>query len=538
VKIVAVTNIKGGVGKTTTAVNLAYLSAAAGQATVLWDLDPQGAATYILRGEPTERISARKLVSGKRELPEVVLSTRYAHLDLLPADFSYRHFDVHLSERKKPTERLMKMSRPLSAQYEALFLDCPPGISLLSENVLRAADVAIIPILPSPLSVRMLEQLRDFIAAAGWADLVLVPFFSMVDRRKSLHRELIQSTRRQFPSILTAEIPYWSEIERMSVRRAPLPAYAPKSEAAQAYAALWAELGQRMDEPERAPAMPRPGTTAKPATTPQPAATVKPAPTSRPASTPGPSPPKQTVTMTPVNSSIVSDLTREGRLVAALNHGNPILVQRDPANGEVHGVAPALARELAHRLGATLEFAHFDSAGRVFDAIERWDVAFLAIDPVRSAGIAFTAPYVIIEGTYVVAATSRFREIEDVDQPGVRIAVGHNSAHDLFLTRTLKHAELVHAATSAAALEIFVREGLEAAAGIRQPLLGFAAAHSGLHVLEGSFNRIRQAMGTARDRSVGAAYLGRFVEEMKSTGFIAEALRASGQQEALVAPPG
>jgi len=516
VKIIAVTNIKGGVGKTTTAVNLAYLCAASGQPTLLWDLDPQGASTYILRGEPAEHVSAKKLVSGKRELPELVLSTRYPQLDLLPADFSYRNFDVHLSHRKRPTERLLKMSRPLSGIYAALFLDCPPGISLLSENVLRAADVAIVPLLPSPLSVRMLEQLRDFIAAEGWTDLVLAPFFSMVDRRKSLHREFADSTRKQFSTILATEVPYWSEIERMSVRRAPLPAYAPKSEAAQAYSALWAEVGQRMSKIGQEMSKP-------------PSSPVRHAPPQATKKTAG-------VPMTPVDARIVADLTRDGRLVAALNHGNPILVQRDPANGEVRGVAPALARELARRLGTPLEFAHFDSAGKVFDAIERWDVAFLAIDPVRSTGIAFTAPYVIIEGTYVVSAGSRFQAVEDLDQPGIRIAVGRGSAHDLFLTRELKHAERVHAATSAEALEIFLREGLEAAAGIRQPLLAFAAAHPNLRVLEGSFNRIRQAMGTARSRLIGAAYLGQFIEEMKATGFVAAQLRASGQQDAQVAP--
>jgi len=241
--------------------------------------------------------------------------------------------------------------------------------------------------------------------------------------------------------------------------------------------------------------------------------------------------------MTPVDSTVVTDLTRDGRLVAALNHGNPILVQRDQDNGEVRGVAPALARELAQRLGTALEFAHFDSAGKVFDAIERWDVAFLAIDPLRAAGISFTAPYVIIEGTYVVSASSPFRSAEDLDRPGMRIAVGHGSAHDLFLTRTLRHAELVHAATSAEALEMFLREGLEAAAGIRQPLIEFARSHPKLRVLEDSFNRIRQAMGTARGRPAGAAYLGRFIEEMKATGFIAAQLRASGQPDAQVAPP-
>jgi cellulose biosynthesis protein BcsQ len=241
-RILAVTNIKGGVGKTTTAVNLSFLCAAGGRPTVLWDLDPQGAATYTLRCEPNERASAKKLLAGKRELPELIIASGYEKLDVLPADFSYRNFDVHLSERKKPTERLVRIIRPLAELYSVLFLDCPPGISLLSENVLRAADVVIVPLLPTPLSVRMLAQLQEFIAHQGWADIKLLPFFSMVDRRKSLHRELIASTREQFPSILTTEVPYSSEIERMTLRRAPLPAFAPKSMAGQTYAALWAEI--------------------------------------------------------------------------------------------------------------------------------------------------------------------------------------------------------------------------------------------------------------------------------------------------------
>jgi cellulose biosynthesis protein BcsQ len=248
-KIIAVTNIKGGVGKTTTAVNLAYLCAAAGHATLLWDLDPQGAATYILRCEPSERVSAKKLVSGKRELPELVMKSEYARLDVLPSDLSYRNFDVHLSERKNPTERLLKMSKSLRAEYAALILDCPPGISLLSENVLRAADAVVVPLLPTPLSVRMLNQLKDFVDANRWSDLALLPFFSMVDRRKSLHHEVIEATRAQFPQLLAAEIPYSSEIERMSLRRAPIAAYAPGSAAGQIYRALWAEIEARMGSP-------------------------------------------------------------------------------------------------------------------------------------------------------------------------------------------------------------------------------------------------------------------------------------------------
>jgi polar amino acid transport system substrate-binding protein len=240
--------------------------------------------------------------------------------------------------------------------------------------------------------------------------------------------------------------------------------------------------------------------------------------------------------MSPLDPAIVADLAPRGRLVAAMNHGNPILVQRD-ASGDLRGVAPALAHELARRLGTPLEFAHFDSAGKVFAAIERWDVAFLAVDPLRATAIAFTAPYVIIEGTYVVSDPSPFRSVQDLDRPGARIAVGHGSAHDLFLTRALRHAELVRTATSAAAFEMFLSERLDAAAGIRQSLAVLAGSHAGVRVLADSFNDIRQAMGTARTRVAGAAYLNRFVAEMKATGFVAAQLRASGQLDALTSPP-
>jgi chromosome partitioning protein len=245
-QIVGVSNIKGGVGKTTTAVNLAFLAASTGRRTVLWDLDPQGAATYLLDGEANERASARKLVRGRRGLQEILAPTRFENLALLPADTSYRNFDIHMSAEKHPTRRLMMMARPLLDHCDLLLLDCPPGISLLSENVLRAADAVVVPTLPAPLSLRMLEQLQSFVAAEGWSDLALLPFFSMVDRRRSLHQQVIAEARSRFPSMLSVEIPYWSEIERMSARRAPLPAFAPRSPAADVYAALWTEIDARL----------------------------------------------------------------------------------------------------------------------------------------------------------------------------------------------------------------------------------------------------------------------------------------------------
>jgi len=253
-RIIAVTNIKGGVGKTTTAVNLAYLCAASGRATLLWDLDPQGAASYGLGIEPHDQPSAKKLVNGKRELPELVLASGYPGLDLIPADFSYRNFALHLARQRHPTERLLRMSRSLRDIYHTLILDCPAGISLLTENVLRAADCAIVPLVPSPLSVRVLGQLYEFLLREEWTDLTLLPFFSMADRRRALHAQLMAETRARFPQLLTTHVPYWSEIERMTQRRAPLPAFAPQSAAAHVYARLWAEMEERMRGEPRAPA--------------------------------------------------------------------------------------------------------------------------------------------------------------------------------------------------------------------------------------------------------------------------------------------
>jgi|SRR5579884_178664 len=228
-----------------------------------------------------------------------------------------------------------------------------------------------------------------------------------------------------------------------------------------------------------------------------------------------------------------------GRLRAAINFGNPVLAQRDPHGGEPRGVSAALARELGRRLGVPVEFVPFDGAGQVVDAAARdaWDVAFLAVDPVRGEQLAFTSPYVVIEGTYLVRDDSPARAVGDLDRDGVRIAVGRGSAYDLFLTRTLARASIVRVATSAGAMDAFVEQRLDAAAGVKQPLTAYAAAHPGLRVIPGRFMAIEQAVALPKARAAALPYVQAFVEEMKRSAFVASALAQSGQTGATIAPP-
>jgi polar amino acid transport system substrate-binding protein len=245
--------------------------------------------------------------------------------------------------------------------------------------------------------------------------------------------------------------------------------------------------------------------------------------------------------MTPASSDLQAAaryLAPAGRLRAAINFGNPVLAQKDAATGEPRGVSVDLARALGERLGVPVDLVTFDAAGKVFEALktDAWDLAFLAIDPVRAAEIAFTAPYVIIEGTYLVRAESPFHAVDELDRDGIRIAVGRGAAYDLFLTRALKQAQIVRADTSAAAIDLFLAGGLDAAAGVRQPLSAVARAQPGLRVIDGRFTAIEQAMGLPRSRAAGLPALRAFIEEMKASGFVAAGLARSGQGDAAVAP--
>jgi chromosome partitioning protein len=248
VRIYATYNIKGGVGKTTAAVNLAYLAGQDGLRTLLWDLDPQGAASFMFRIKPRVKGGGKALIRGTRTLDDAIKGTDFDNLDLIPADFTYRNMDLLLGDAKKPTRKLSRLLAPLAAEYDAVFLDCPPSISLVSENVLHAADVLVVPLIPTTLSVRTLDQLTDFIAGFDGQRPEVLAFFSMVDRRKRLHREIAEKLAAERDVVAATSIPALSVIERMSVERSPVTAFAPRTQAASAYRSLWAELRARSAE--------------------------------------------------------------------------------------------------------------------------------------------------------------------------------------------------------------------------------------------------------------------------------------------------
>ncbi len=234
--------------------------------------------------------------------------------------------------------------------------------------------------------------------------------------------------------------------------------------------------------------------------------------------------------------AVIRDLAPTGTVRAAINLGNAVLANK-AADGALSGVSVDLARELGRRLGVAVTLVPYDSAGEVSGAARggKWDICFLAVDPKRAEDIAFTKPYVVIEGGYLVRVTSPIKTNEEVDQPGVRVAVGRGSAYDLFLTRVIRHATLARAPTSPAAIKMFLDDGLEVVANVKQPLAAYAAGHPEVRLLPGRFMEIAQTMGIGADRPAGAAYLHAFVAEMKRSGFVARALRDNGQDPTLAA---
>ena len=240
-RVLATYNIKGGVGKTATAVNLAYLAARSGTRTLIWDLDPQGAASFYFRIKPRIKGGARKLVRGDLNLDARIKATDFPGLDLLPADFSYRHLDLELERTKRPGRQISRILKPLAKHYGLLLIDCAPSISLVSEGVFRAADVLMVPTIPTPLSLRTLLQLLKSLNRVESKRLGMFPFFCMVDRRRSLHRGTADMAQESPIPFLETEVPYSSLVEQMGAQRAPLHTYARSSKPAKAYEALWQE---------------------------------------------------------------------------------------------------------------------------------------------------------------------------------------------------------------------------------------------------------------------------------------------------------
>lgn len=240
-----------------------------------------------------------------------------------------------------------------------------------------------------------------------------------------------------------------------------------------------------------------------------------------------------------VPESVVKELAPSGKLRAAINFGNPILARKDAASGEPVGVSVDLSRELAKRLGVPVELVTYTSAGQVVAAVKTnaWDIAYNAIDPARATEISYSAPYVIIEGAYLVKQESPLKANEEVDREGTRVAVGKGSAYDLHLSRELKKAVIERAPTSPEVVDYFVARKLDVAAGVKQQLEADARRLPGLRLLPGRFMVINQAMAIPKGRDAGARYVASFVEEMKASGFVADALKRHGIEGAAVAPP-
>jgi polar amino acid transport system substrate-binding protein len=238
---------------------------------------------------------------------------------------------------------------------------------------------------------------------------------------------------------------------------------------------------------------------------------------------------------------VIQELAPSGTLRAAINLGNAVMAHREAGTSELKGVTVDLARELGRRLGVPVSLVPFEAAGKVFEALQadQWDVAFIAVEPARATEIDFSAPYVLIEATYMVRDDSPLKVVTDVDRPGVRVAVGRGSAYDLYLTRTLTNATIVRAATGGgrAMIDLFLADKLEAVAGVRQQLAAYASTDPSMRIMADKFMDVPQAVGIPRGRVLAPAYLHAFVEEMKSSGFVADALQRSGQAGALVAPP-
>ncbi len=237
----ALYNLKVGFGKTAASINLAYSAAKEGYKTLVWDLDPQGSSSFYLGAKASVKNEARKLIGSEMELAEAIQASPYENLDVIPADISARQVDILLSEMKQSKRRLASLLTPLKKDYAVVILDCPPGISVLHDAVFVAADWALMPNIPTTLSIRSYETVDAYFKENDYDRTKLKCFFSMVDHRKNLHHEVMNSFYKD-KYFLKSYIPYLSDVEKMGVHEGPLETYAPSSYAAQCFRDLWKEI--------------------------------------------------------------------------------------------------------------------------------------------------------------------------------------------------------------------------------------------------------------------------------------------------------
>lgn len=240
--VISLYNFKGGVGKSSSAVNLAYEACRAGQVSLLWDLDPQAAATFYLGAKAKIKGGVEKLFGKAKPLERHIQRTDFDYLDLVPGDLRNREVELVLDNMKKAHKRLHKLLAQVDRDYACVFLDCPPRLTTLSENVFRSSDLILVPVIPSPLSERAWEQVLDFVEEAGYEPKRFRPFFTLVDWRRRIHRDTMKAFRQRFPGTLITVIPYAAEMEQMGIHQAPVATFAGASRSALAYRALWKEV--------------------------------------------------------------------------------------------------------------------------------------------------------------------------------------------------------------------------------------------------------------------------------------------------------